>query len=85
MDKNTYGSKCKRFFSAFLPISENRTGKCIRCGNCCKLPKPCIFLKENKNEKDVCLIYAVRPLNCRKYPRVEEEQITKKTCRFQFK
>ncbi|MFC1608673.1 YkgJ family cysteine cluster protein [Patescibacteria group bacterium] len=82
--ENTWFEKFKRTAMAFLPISVNRSGKCGNCGECCKLPQKCPFLKERSNGKTYCSIYAVRPVNCRKYPRIEKEFITKETCGFNF-
>lgn len=76
--KNTWLNKIKRTFTAiFLPVSKNRRGACRRCGKCCKktLPNGCIFLKETPGKPAECLIYPIRPPNCRKYPRTKEEQV----------
>lgn len=82
--ENTFSKKLKRTLTSFLPVSENRTGQCIGCGECCKLPVECYFLKYDSQGKSSCLIYRFRPLNCRKYPRTENEQITKDTCGYRF-
>jgi hypothetical protein len=84
MMKNNMMSKVYRTFTGFLPVSNNRTGKCVECGECCRLPFKCPFLRE-KNGKSKCIIYKFRPLNCRKYPRTAKEHITKETCGFRFK
>ena len=81
---NNMMSKAYRTFTGFLPASNNRTGKCVDCGACCKLPNKCWFLKE-KNGKSYCSIYPIRPLNCRKYPRTEKEHVTKDRCGFKFR
>lgn len=80
-------NKSKRFItSMFLSVDKNRQGECIDCGECCKLPNICPFLRYNKKEKSsYCLIYKIRPLVCRKYPRTESEHLTKKTCGYRFK
>ncbi|MBT4257628.1 hypothetical protein HOD88_00390 [archaeon] len=83
--KNNYLAKLKRTLTSVLPISKQRTGDCINCGACCKLPKRCFFLKTKSNGKSYCSIYLIRPLNCRKYPRIKSEQLTQKTCGFKFK
>ncbi|MBW2977636.1 YkgJ family cysteine cluster protein [Candidatus Woesearchaeota archaeon] len=80
--KNNYFAKFIRFLTSFLPIAKNRTGKCVQCGACCKLPSPCLFLKEKGTAH--CTVYKFRPLNCRKYPRTEKEFLTKDTCGFRF-
>ena len=82
--RNTWSAKIKRTFTSVLPVAKNRTGKCIDCGECCKLPNLCPFLKFKSNGKSYCSIYPIRPLNCRKYPRTESEHITIDTCGFKF-
>ena len=76
---NNYLSKLRRSITSLLSIDKNRKGNCINCGECCKLPNTCPFLKDNH-----CSIYSIRPLNCRKYPRTNREHITKDTCGFEF-
>ncbi len=73
--RNTWGAKIKRTLTCVLPVSENRRGTCIRCGQCCMLPNRCPFLKFDEHQKALCAIYKIRPLNCRKYPRVETEHV----------
>ena len=82
--KNTWLARAGRTFTAVLPVSKNRRGECIACGSCCKLPNTCPFLKYGADGKSYCTIYAVRPLNCRKYPRTHSELITADTCGFKF-
>ncbi len=82
--RNTWGAKLKRTATCVLPVAKNRKGKCINCGACCKLPNVCPFLKFKPNGESYCSIHPFRPLNCRIYPRTEEEQITKDTCGFRF-
>jgi len=82
-NKNTWRARVKRTLTSLLPVSENRTGSCIQCGECCKLPNICPFLKYEDN-KSSCSIYSLRPSNCRKYPRTESEHITKDTCGYWF-
>jgi hypothetical protein len=81
---NTWGAKAKRTMTAFLPVAKNRRGKCKDCGECCKLPKECFFLRYGKDGRSRCLIWPLVPMNCRKYPRTKEEQLTEKTCGFWF-
>lgn len=83
--KNTWDAKIRRIFTSFLPISKNRGGKCLHCGECCKLPNVCPFLRYKNNKKAYCIIYPIRSLNCRKYPRTESEFITKDMCGYYFK
>jgi uncharacterized protein len=70
--------KVRRTFTSFLPINKNRHGDCSRCGVCCTMGWTCPFLKyveENGKRLAACGIRKIRPLNCRKYPRVKSEQI----------
>jgi len=71
-------NKIKRTLTSILPVSDKRKGRCISCGECCKLPLPCPLLKEKHNGAFCCSVYAIRTLNCRKYPRAESEFLTKK-------
>ncbi len=75
MTKNTWGAKINRTLTSFLPIDTNRAGSCNRCGACCKLPNVCPFLGFDHEGLSYCKIYPVRPLNCRKYPRTESDQV----------
>jgi len=82
-------NKLKRTLTSLLPVDEKRTGACNNCGACCRLPFRCGFLKtttdENNEKKEYCSIYAIRPPNCRKFPRVaEEHKLVKDTCGFSF-
>ena len=83
--RNTWSAKIIRTFTSILPVVKNRTGKCIDCGACCKLPEVCSFLKFKSNGKSYCSIHPIRPLNCRKYRRTESEHITQDTCGFKFR
>ncbi|MFH0869245.1 MAG: hypothetical protein V1839_03395 [archaeon] len=83
MINNTWSAKLKRTATSILPVSKSRRGTCRHCGACCKLPNVCPFLRFDKNKKSCCLIYPVRPLNCRKYPRTKEESIVK-GCGYRF-
>ena len=84
--RNNWRSKIKRTFtSTLLPVAKNRKGKCQNCGECCKLPKMCGFLKFKKNGESFCSIYPIRPPNCRKYPLNEFEFITEDTCGYRFR
>jgi len=82
--KNTWPTKIKRTFTSVLPVAQNRTGKCIDCGACRKLPNVYSFLKFGSNSNSYCSIHEIRPLNCRKYPRTEFEHITQESCGFKF-
>jgi hypothetical protein len=77
-------SKAKRTITSVFPVAKNRTGQCVGCGACCKLPHPCSFLKYNEDGRSFCAIYTIRPLNCRKYPRTASECLTSDTCGFRF-
>ena len=82
--KNTWGAKLRRTFTSVLPVSSTRTGQCVQCGACCRLPNVCPFLETNGEGSGSCTIYGFRPLNCRKYPRTAAEHITPDTCGFRF-
>lgn len=75
---NEMTHKVKRTFSAFLPVEEKRKGSCLRCGQCCEFAYGCPFYNEER-----CSIYSLRPPQCRKYPRTEEESIVA-DCGFTF-
>lgn len=81
---NTWGAKLKRTLTSPLPISKDRKGSCRQCGACCMLPNRCPFLGEGK-EGFYCKVYRIRPLVCRKYPRVESEHVTKDICGYWWK
>jgi len=81
---NTWAARAKRTVTSVLPVAENRSGQCVHCGACCKLPNVCPFLKPGADDKEYCTIYAIRPFNCRKYPRTESEFITGDTCGYTF-
>lgn len=81
---NTWAAKLKRTLTCLLPVSKARKGGCVSCGECCRLPNVCHFLRF-KGGKSYCSVYRIRPLNCRKYPRTPDEHITRKTCGYNFK
>ena len=84
--KNTWRQKIKRTLTSILPVDDNRVGECKRCGSCCFLPNECPFLRfeDEKNRiNSYCAIYPIRPLNCRKYPRVHNEQVLQ-VCGYTF-
>ncbi|OGZ32991.1 MAG: hypothetical protein A3I88_01625 [Candidatus Portnoybacteria bacterium RIFCSPLOWO2_12_FULL_39_9] len=82
--RNTWSAKFVRFFTAFLPVAENRAGKCIRCGRCCQFFFRCPFLRYDREEKSYCVIYPIRLPACRVYPRNKKEWLTQDTCGFRF-
>ena len=77
-------AKIKRTLTSVLPVSPDRRGNCIACGACCKLPNRCWFLRYDSDGHSYCAAYALRPLNCRKYPRTASESLTADTCGFRF-
>jgi hypothetical protein len=77
-------SKLKRFSTSLLPIDAGRRGECNRCGECCKLPFPCPFLRYDDQGLSSCAVYHARPPSCRKYPRIASENLTPATCGFYF-
>jgi len=82
--KNTWAAKLKRTLTCVLPVDKTRKGQCIRCGACCKLPNYCPWLRFDHQGKSLCIIYPIRPLNCRKYPRTDAEHLTKSVCGMHF-
>jgi Fe-S-cluster containining protein len=77
--------KIKRTLTALLPVDKQRAGECNGCGDCCKLPFRCAFLKETKDGIARCSIYSVRPPNCRKFPRNQAQwKSVKENCGFSF-
>ncbi|MCJ7776709.1 MAG: hypothetical protein MUP16_00095 [Sedimentisphaerales bacterium] len=82
--KNTIIAKAKRTLTSVLPVSKDRRGACIACGECCKLPIKCPFLRYKADGSSYCLAYRFRPLNCRKYPRTKSEFLTADMCGFRF-
>lgn len=83
-NRNTWGAKFRRLATCWLPISPHRTGQCVQCGACCKLPITCPFLKTGPDGKAHCGIYRLRPPNCRKYPRTRRDLLTESTCGYRF-
>lgn len=83
--KNSWGAKFKRTLTSVLPVADNRCGECVDCGKCCMLPAKCFLLRFEPDGRSYCSINSFKPLNCRKYPRVESEFLTSKTCGFRFK
>lgn len=64
-----------------MPVRKGRKGECEGCGDCCRLPFKCFFLSdENK-----CRIYALRPPQCRKFPRTKKDLTEVDSCGFAWK
>jgi hypothetical protein len=76
--------KLKRLATSLLPIDAGRRGSCNRCGECCKLPFPCPFLRYDDEGLSSCAVYHARPPSCRKYPRTVSENLTPESCGFYF-
>ncbi|MCK5809791.1 MAG: YkgJ family cysteine cluster protein [Cocleimonas sp.] len=77
--------KLKRTLTVLLPVDKNRAGDCNGCGDCCKLPFRCAFLKDRDDGTSRCSIYSVRPPNCRKFPRNRAQwESVKENCGFNF-
>jgi hypothetical protein len=77
-------NKLKRLTTSLLPVANNRRGECNRCGQCCKLPYPCPFLRYDEEGLSRCAVYSLRPPTCRKYPRTASENVTPETCGYYF-
>ena len=70
--------KTKRFATSLVfPVDPNREGECRNCGACCKFLFKCPFLISDTNgsSKGICVIYELRPPQCRKYPRTKSEKV----------
>jgi len=76
--------KIQRFTTSLLPVDTGRRGDCNRCGECCKLPFPCPFLRYDQQGLSSCAVYHARPPSCRKYPRTASENLTPATCSYYF-
>lgn len=77
-------NKLKRLLTSLLPVDAGRHGSCNRCGECCRLPYPCPFLRYDEDGLSRCSVYRLRPPSCRKYPRTATENLTPATCGFHF-
>lgn len=83
--------KIKRFIIVHIKIRyvmknlKLREGICNKCGKCCMIVYKCPFVKE-KDGNFICLIYKLRPLQCRAFPinKYDLKDIGFK-CSFQFK
>lgn len=79
-----FDGKVTRFCTSLvLPVEGTRTGECQGCGACCEFLVRCPFLRRDASGASRCRIYAVRPLQCRKYPRTAEEQVHQ-PCGYRF-
>lgn len=76
--------KLKRLATSLLPVDPGRQGSCNRCGECCKLPFPCPFLRYDATGLARCAVYHARPPSCRKYPRTADENLTPASCGYYF-
>jgi uncharacterized protein len=74
----------RTFTSLILPVEKCRNGECQQCGACCQLSYPCPFLKHREDKSTFCAVYAMRPPQCRKYPRSKRECETGEGCGYHF-
>lgn len=72
------GKLWRRGVSRYQKIKYTRTGECISCGACCKLPVRCIFLMKGR-----CLIHHNRPKQCRSFPS-KPSQVVSHKCGYSF-
>ncbi|MEN8213760.1 MAG: hypothetical protein ABFR19_05290 [Pseudomonadota bacterium] len=78
--------KLARTLTSVLPVDKGRVGSCNQCGECCKLPFRCGFLKTTEDGENYCGAYHFRPLNCRKFPRTQAQlKAVDDVCGFSFK
>lgn len=78
LEHGPFDGKVTRFFTSLvLRVDPGRHGQCESCGACCRFLFHCPFLKprEDAPGKYRCVAYAIRPPQCRKYPRTRTEQI----------
>lgn len=77
--------KFVRTLTSVLPVDKRRIGNCNQCGECCRLPFTCAFLKTDSDGKSSCAAYKFRPPNCRKFPRTESQmKPVIKVCGYSF-
>ncbi len=76
--------KLVRLMTCMLPVAASRRGRCTNCGACCRLPRPCPFLRRSATGQARCAIYLIRPPSCRRYPRSPAEFVTAATCGYFF-
>lgn len=69
------------FFAVRLNQSQDITGSCTQCGNCC-LNQQCVFLEKNSDGKFLCGIYTSpfrKFSNCGAFP-ISAEDIARYDC-----
>jgi hypothetical protein len=77
--------KLTRTLTSLLPVEGHRTGSCNQCGECCRLPFTCIFLRTGEDGKSYCSAYRFRPPTCRKFPRTSAQlELVRGVCGFSF-
>jgi Fe-S-cluster containining protein len=78
-------SKLTRTLTSLLPVENHRTGSCNQCGECCRLPFTCFFLRTGTDGKSYCSAYRFRPPTCRKFPRTGAQlELVRHACGFSF-
>jgi Fe-S-cluster containining protein len=75
--------KIRQLIVYLRPIDETRTGRCTRCGACCKFMFKCPFLGYSGG-KAVCKINRFKMYTCSKYPLNAKEHHTRDVCGFRF-
>ena len=71
-----FDGKVLRFATSLvLPVDKSRTGECNMCGACCEFLVRCPLLIRDSSGTPKCRVHALRPLQCRKYPRSPSEQM----------
>jgi hypothetical protein len=77
--------KLTRTLTSLLPVENTRTGSCNQCGECCRLPFECFFLRTGTDGKSFCSAYRFRPPTCRKFPRTSSQlELVRDVCGFSF-
>jgi hypothetical protein len=78
-------SKLTRTLTSLLPVENHRSGSCNQCGECCRLPFRCLFLRTGTDGKSYCSAYRFRPPTCRKFPRTSTQlELVRDVCGFSF-
>ena len=78
-------SKLTHTLTSLLPVDNHRSGSCNHCGECCRLPFTCFFLRTGSDGKSYCSAYRLRPPTCRKFPRTSAQlELVRDVCGFSF-
>ena len=65
--------KLARTLTSVLPVDKSRTGSCNQCGECCKLPFKCSFLKIAEDGSSSCQVYNRKQQAVQNIPRTQSQ------------